>query len=143
LLVLSFGPYLDRGVLFLIAEIRIRTLSGHHRVVDVAVFRHDPSDPVPEEAPLVAVEVVSPDEAHSVLTAKLAEYDQIGIPLSSAIASRPPGSSGRTTSTARSSRGRDGQVAGYEQLGVPDISFELPEYHARFAADEIFQSTMS
>ena len=79
--IVGIRPWRSSGRLFELPELRIRTSPGHYRVVDIAVFRdHKPVDPIPSETPFIAVEIVSPDDKHHELKAKLAEYKAMGIP---------------------------------------------------------------
>ena len=79
--VVGIRPWRSGGRLFELPELRIRTGPGRYRVVDIAVFRdRTPVDPIPAETPFIVVEIVSPDDRHHELKAKLAEYKAIGVP---------------------------------------------------------------
>lgn len=57
------------------AETRLRTAATRFRIPDVSVFApHRPTEPMPSEAPYIAIEVRSMDERETELQAKLDEY---------------------------------------------------------------------
>ena len=61
-------------------ELRIQVAPGRYRVVDLAVFDRRPVQRVPELTPLIAIEVLSPDDSHAELMRKFADYASLGIP---------------------------------------------------------------
>lgn len=76
-----FLPWRNAKQLFPLPELRIPTVARRYRMVDLAVFRDRlPADPVPENEPYIAIEIVSPDGAFSELWEKLSEYETIGVP---------------------------------------------------------------
>jgi Uma2 family endonuclease len=59
-------------------ELRTRLEPALFRIPDVAIYSAKPEDQVPSDPPLVAVEILSPDERH--LLRKCEEYRQWGVP---------------------------------------------------------------
>lgn len=115
-------PWRSNGRLFASADLRIRTEPGHHRVVDIVVYRdRRPTQPVPAETPFVAVEIVSPDDKYSELMAKLTEYKTMGIPHVWVI-----------DPAFRS-------LSIFDGLSLLHVdAFDLPEFQLRFTAAELF-----
>jgi len=61
-------------------ELRIRLKSGAYRIPDVAVFWPDkPNGEVPSNPPYVAIEVLSPGDAHGNVMQKFEEYLASGV----------------------------------------------------------------
>ncbi len=60
-------------------ELRLRLGAATVRVPDVCVFRSPVEDDVPDAPPMLVVEIVSPSDVSSTLTAKLAEYHAWGV----------------------------------------------------------------
>ena len=66
--------------LFGCSETRMRLAPDLYRIPDVAVFAvTEPEERVPSLPPLVAIEIVSPDDRYSEMLEKLAEYQQWGV----------------------------------------------------------------
>src|SRR5688572_24910596 len=61
----------DSQDLFAYTEIRLRLAHDLFRIPDVAVFAGKPNEEVPSNPPLVAIEIISPDDRHSELQEKL------------------------------------------------------------------------
>ena len=61
-------------------ELRIRVAPGRYRVVDLAIFDRRPLQELPELSPLIAIEVLSPDDSYAELMRKFADYASLGIP---------------------------------------------------------------
>src|SRR2546423_420417 len=59
-------------------EIRVRLAEGIYRIIDVAMFSGNPQR-IPSDPPVVAVEIVSPDDKYNDLLAKLDEYREWGV----------------------------------------------------------------
>lgn len=75
-----FHPFSVTGHLFALQVLRIRTVARHFRTVDMVVYRdREPLSDIPGEAPFIAIEIVSPSDAHEELLIKLAEYKEIGV----------------------------------------------------------------
>lgn len=62
-----------------LAELRNRLAPDLYRIPDVAVYRPRPTEEVPSTPPLIAIEIVSPDERLRNLFAKCEEYAQWGV----------------------------------------------------------------
>jgi Uma2 family endonuclease len=68
-----------RTGLRVLISIRLRVANNVVRVADVAVFEHEPAEEVPATPPLVAVEILSPDDRVGYILPKLEEYRQRGV----------------------------------------------------------------
>src|SRR5688572_17490093 len=69
-----------RTPLFAYPELRHRLNPSHFRIPDVAIFDGKrPVEPVPSTPPLIAIEVVSPDDRYTVLMNKLELYRNWGV----------------------------------------------------------------
>jgi Uma2 family endonuclease len=80
-LILIFATALPDADRFLRTELRLRLRSGLYRIPDLCVFHpQEPHESIPEFAPLVAIEILSPDDRLSEARAKLEEYRTLGIP---------------------------------------------------------------
>ncbi len=67
--------------LFGCVELRIKVAPDIYRIPDVAVFAGKlPEKQVPDQPPLVVVEILSKDDRHLDLMQKLEEYRQWGVP---------------------------------------------------------------
>jgi Uma2 family endonuclease len=64
---------------FCLIDVRVRVAEDIIRIPDLAVFREFPKDAVPATAPLIVVEIVSPDDRHEELLRKLGEYRAWGV----------------------------------------------------------------
>jgi Uma2 family endonuclease len=70
----------DRLRLHPFTELRVCVAPGHYRIGDLFVYAGaEPTELVPPEVPLVAVEIVSPDDRYEDLMTKLAEYEAWGV----------------------------------------------------------------
>ena len=115
-LVYRFRLLKETHHLYAYAELRMRLAEDLYRIPDVAVFAGArPNEEVPTTPPLVAIEIISPDDRHSELQAKLSEYEKWGVahiwvvdPLR------------RTLSTYRS-----GTLATVPQLTLPGYPVEI------------------
>lgn len=65
--------------LFPVPELRHRITRTRYRIPDVAVFEGEPAE-LPSTPPLVAIEILSPDDRLAYLVPKLEEYRQWGVP---------------------------------------------------------------
>ena len=61
-------------------EVRTRVSDAHVRLPDVVVDWAGPHPPVLIEAPLLAIEVLSPDDTYSSLKKRAKDYQAMGIP---------------------------------------------------------------
>ena len=65
--------------IFVIPEVRHKVTPTRYRIPDVAVFASEPQSEVPDHPPLVAIEVLSPDDRIGYVVPKLDEYRQWGV----------------------------------------------------------------
>ena len=65
--------------LFTVPELRHRITASRYRIPDVAVFEGEPAGEVPSTPPLVAIEILSPDDRVGYVIPKLEEYRQWGV----------------------------------------------------------------
>lgn len=69
----------DRTGLYARPELRHRVGEGRFRIPDVAVFEGRPKQQVPSVPPLVAIEILSPDDRVGYIVPKLKEYRKWGV----------------------------------------------------------------
>jgi Uma2 family endonuclease len=70
----------DRYPLFACVELRSRPGATRVRIPDVSVYAgEEPSDPVPAVPPLIAIEILSPDDRNKNVAVKLEEYRVWGV----------------------------------------------------------------
>ena len=62
-----------------VVEVRARLKPTRFRIPDIAVYSTKPAGEVPSEPPLVAIEVLSPDDRMNAVVAKLQEYMAWGV----------------------------------------------------------------
>jgi Uma2 family endonuclease len=80
LLVIEFGKLTLTHRLYPCVEVRMKVAPSVYRIPDVAVFAGRlPNQPVPNQPPLVVVEILSKDDRHSDLMQKLEEYRKWGV----------------------------------------------------------------
>ncbi len=60
-------------------DIRVRVDQRRYRVVDLGVFQGEPAEDVPSSPPLVAIEILSPDDRFAEVLTKLEEYHHWGV----------------------------------------------------------------
>src|SRR5947208_1691570 len=76
-----FWPLRQSHGLFVCSGTRMRLAPDLYRIPDVAVFADsEPNERVPGSPPLVAIEIISPDDRYSDVLEKLAEYQRWGVP---------------------------------------------------------------
>ena len=81
LLILLFAPLMSPFGLLLQPELRMRVAPRRFRVVDFAVFRNArPEGRYAEMPPLVAVEIMSPDDRLGKMKVRLEDYRRWGVP---------------------------------------------------------------
>src|SRR5438132_11484624 len=68
-----------RTGIFVVVEVRQRVTATRYRIPDIAVFEHEPVEEVPSTPPLVAIEILSPDDRIGYIVPKLDEYRQWGV----------------------------------------------------------------
>ena len=79
-LAFRFRQLRDSHRLFGCSETRMRLAPDLYRIPDIAVFADSkPDEPVPSRPPLVAIEIVSPDDRYSEMLEKLEEYQAWGV----------------------------------------------------------------
>ena len=78
-LVYCFRLQQDRTGLYVRSELRHRVAENRFRIPDVAVFEGKPPAQVPSAPPLVAIEILSPDDRVGYVIPKLEEYLQWGV----------------------------------------------------------------
>jgi len=62
-------------------ELRVKLRTGRHAIPDVSVFwPAEPTGSVPDRLPLIAIEIISPDDRLADVLEKLREYTTAGIP---------------------------------------------------------------
>ncbi len=62
-------------------ELRVQTAEDHFRVPDVTVLlRSDPKTPIVRNAPLICIEVLSPEDRISRMHERFADYFRMGVP---------------------------------------------------------------
>lgn len=65
--------------LYVVPELRHKVTRTRYRIPDVAVFEGEPDSEVPSDPPLVAIEVLSPDDRIGYLIPKFEEYRKWGV----------------------------------------------------------------
>ena len=74
-----FGRLGERVPLYGCTELRSRVAATRVRIPDVSIYAgKEPTEWFPAEPPLIAIEIVSPDDRHQDLLAKLEEYRRWG-----------------------------------------------------------------
>ncbi len=68
-----------RTGLYVIVEMRQKVTEVRYRIPDVAVFDGEPEGEVPSVPPLVAIEILSPDDRIGYVVPKLEEYRSWGV----------------------------------------------------------------
>jgi len=71
---------LDTGNWFVTIETRLMISATRYRVPDVCVYEREPEEQVFRTAPLIVVEVLSPEDRMSRMQRKLEDYHGIGCP---------------------------------------------------------------
>ena len=69
----------QRTGIFVIPELRHKVTISRYRIPDVAVFALEPESEVPDRPPLIAIEVLSPDDRIGYVVPKLDEYRRWGV----------------------------------------------------------------
>lgn len=77
--IVLFEAYRHTKSLRAVPETRCKLAHGVIRIPDVAVFSPPPEVGVPTDPPLVAIEIVSPDDRYSALIQKCEEYRHWGV----------------------------------------------------------------
>ena len=61
------------------SELRVQLSTGVFRIPDVSVFQGKPAGSVPKDPPMIAIEILSPDDRMSEVLNKLEEFRQWGV----------------------------------------------------------------
>jgi Uma2 family endonuclease len=69
----------QRTGIYVVVEVRQKVTGTRFRIPDVAVFEDEPEEEVPSTPPLVAIEILSPDDRVGYVIPKLEEYRQWGV----------------------------------------------------------------
>jgi Uma2 family endonuclease len=108
--------------LFAVTEVRHQLSGRLFRIPDVAVhFGKKPAGRVPSDPPLIAIEIISPDDRYATVIRKLQEYAEWGVPHIWLIDPEAK------------------TLAVYRNSLQPVTSFELPELGITIPASEIFR----
>lgn len=119
--IVRFGNEEARTGLVVVPELRHRVTASRYRIPDVAVFRAMPQAQVPPEPPLVAIEILSPDDRWGYVMPKLNEYLAWGV---QNIWIADPESR---------------KFFVYDRAGLREVPhFELPEFGIVIEAEQIF-----
>jgi Uma2 family endonuclease len=78
-LIRQLGAYEERTGLYVVPEVRHRIEETRYRIPDVSVFEGEPEGEVPSTPPLIAVEILSPDDRVGYVIPKLEEYRRWGV----------------------------------------------------------------
>ena len=65
--------------IYVVPELRHKVSATRYRIPDVAVFAAEPDSEVPDHPPMVAIEVLSPDDRIGYVVPKLDEYRRWGV----------------------------------------------------------------
>jgi Uma2 family endonuclease len=68
-----------RTGLRVVLSLRLRIAPNRIRVADITVFAHEPAEELPSNPPLVAIEILSPDDRIGYVIPKLEEYRRWGV----------------------------------------------------------------
>ena len=103
------------------ADLRLRIAERRYLIADLAVFVGKPAEDVPSSPPLVAIEILSPDDRFADVLAKLEEYRRWGV-------------------THVSFLDPISRKLYVYSAGLSEVSaFRLPEYGAEISAADIFR----
>ena len=118
-----FDTFGDTRPLYARTEQRSRVSATRVRIPDVSVYSgEEPTDPVPVAPPLIAIEILSPDDRESKLIDKLEEYRLWGVRHLWLV-----------NPEAR-------KLHVYEKGALQEVdSFEVPEFELRVTDTEIFR----
>ena len=79
LLCIFFGALRKKLSLFICVETRMKLRDGLYLIPDVAVFWRSKPPMVPDSPPLIAIEILSPDDRQTAVREKLQEYRDWGV----------------------------------------------------------------
>jgi len=69
----------QRTGIFVVVEVRQKVTATRYRIPDIAVFANEPAEELPSNPPLVAIEILSPDDRIGYVIPKLEEYRRWGV----------------------------------------------------------------
>jgi Uma2 family endonuclease len=72
----AFEP---RTGIFVVVEVRQKVTATRYRIPYIAVFAQEPAEELPSNPPLIAIEILSPDDRIGYVIPKLEEYRQWGV----------------------------------------------------------------
>jgi len=75
----AFRPWDDAGTLIALSELRLRVAPRRYRLADLSFFTAPPTAEIPVDPPYAVVEIVSPDDRHDEIVAKLDDYERAGV----------------------------------------------------------------
>ena len=78
-ILLRFGAPIRTQHLYALPELGVKVGKDVYRIPDVSVYASKPQQEVPDDPPLVAIEILSNDYRHSELMQKLEEYRVWGV----------------------------------------------------------------
>jgi Uma2 family endonuclease len=118
-----FDTFGDTLPLYARTELRSRVSGTRVRIPDVSVYSgEEPADLVPVAPPLIAIEILSPDDRQSKLITKLEEYREWGVRHLWLV------------------NPQTRKLHVYEKGVLREVdSFEVPEFELRVTATEIFR----
>ncbi len=123
LLIRLLGQYEAGTGLYVIPQVRHRVQETRFRIPDVAVFEGEPEGEVPSAPPLVAIEILSPDDRIGYVVPKLEEYRAWGV---KHIWVADP---------------EDRKLFTYGNEGLHEVAeLELPEYRVVLTKAELFEA---
>jgi Uma2 family endonuclease len=111
----------QRTGIFVVVEVRQKVTPTRYRIPDIAVFEHEPAEEVPSIPPVVAIEILSPDDRIGYIVPKLEEYRRWGV---KHIWAADP---------------EDRKFFTYGEAGLHEVvELSLPEYGITLTAAEVF-----
>lgn len=120
--IIVLSLHAQRTGIFVVPEVRHRLTASRYRIPDVAVFESEPQEEVPSTPPLVAIEVLSPDDRIGYIIPKLEEYREWGV---------------RHIWVADP---EDGKLFTYGDAGLHEVrELVLPQFEIVLTATEIFR----
>jgi Uma2 family endonuclease len=113
----------QRTGVYVVVEVRQKVSPTRYRIPDIAVFEREPAEEVPSTPPIVAIEILSPDDRIGYILPKLEEYRNWGV---RHIWAADP---------------EDRKLFTYGETGLHEvIEVLLPEYGVVLSATDIFGS---
>jgi len=95
-------------------ETRLKLRTGLYLIPDVSVYHGDKPDDIPESPPLIAIEILSPDDHLQKVGDKLEEYRTWGVPHTWAI-----------DPVAHRFYANEGELTEVDELTVPELGITL------------------